>query len=175
MDIEAIEGNWTKTPITNGIRYVQTIGINSVTIHDSTPYFFLFSDIDTKDIEILQKILLVYKHRNLTVYYYETKRGWHVVSPVLIPFRRWVGLVEQLKKILPDYKFDTIRHTPRPTDGKILYHLQWNSKEKESYDFIFYLHKKFNCDIERFLENWVSTKIEWVIYNQLKVNYIRHY
>lgn len=175
MDTEVIEGNWSKTPITNGVRYIQTIGINSVTIHDSTPYFFLFSDIDTKDIEILQKILMVYKHRNLTVYYYETKKGWHVVSPVLIPLRRWVGLVEQLKKILPDYRFDTIRYTSRPTDGKILYLQQWNHLELESYDLIFYLHQKLQCDIKEFRSWWVSTKLDWSIYTQLKVNHIRHY
>lgn len=175
MDTETIEGNWSKTPRTNGVRYIQTIGINSVTIYDSTPYFFLFSDIDTKDKEILQQVLMVYKHRNLTAYYYETKKGWHVVSPVLLSIRRWVRLVEQLKKILPDYKFDTIRYTPRRTDGKILYLEQWNMKELESYDLIFYLHKIHQCDIKQFREWWVSTKINWCIYSQLKIRGIRHY
>ncbi len=175
MVIEVIEGNGMFRPVTDGIRYLQTVGINSVTMYEGNPYFFLFSDIDTKDKEILQRILMAYKHRNLTAYYYETRKGWHVVSPVLLKLRKWVGLTEQLKKILPDYKFDTIRYTPRPTDGKILYLQQWNMKEPESYDLVYQLHKKFNCDLQRFESNYVSTKLEWSIYTQLKVNNIRHY
>lgn len=175
MDTETIEGNWSKTPKTNGVRYLQTVGINSVTTYDSNPYFFLFSDIDTKDKEILQQVLQVYKHRNLTAYFYETKKGWHVVSPTLLKIRPWVGLTSQLQKILPDYKFDTIRYTPRPSDGKILYIEQWNQKLPESYDLIYQLHKKHLCDIQLIREIFVSTKLDWSIYNQLKVNNIRHY
>jgi hypothetical protein len=175
MDTEIIEGNGTFRPITNGIRYLQTVGINSVTMYDSNPYFFLFSDIDTKDTEILQRVLMVYKHRNLTAYYYETRKGWHVVSPVLLKLRKWAGLTEQLRKILPDYRFDTIRYTPRPTDGKILYLQQWNLKEPESYNLIWELHKKFMCDIQVMRECFVSTKLDWTIYNQLKCINIRHY
>lgn len=175
MDTEIIEGNGDGS-IKSGYAYsVQTIGINSVTIHDSNPYFFLFADIDTKDTQQLLEILKVYKYRNLSCYYYETTKGWHVVSPVLMSLRRWVSASNQLRSILPDYSFDTIRYTTRHTDGKILHFEDWNHKNLESYDLHYYITLKFYCGIKSINPNMVSSKLEWVTYNQLRLKKIRHY
>ena len=175
MESEIIEGNGDGR-IKTGFTYsVSTIGINSVTIHDSNPYFFLFSDIDTKDTQQLLEILKVYKYRNLSCYYYETTKGWHVISPVLMKLRKWVAACNQLRQILPNYSFDTIRFSSRYTDGKILYFENWNQKDLESYDLHYYITEKFYSPLERITENMISTKLNWTIYSQLHLKKIRHY
>jgi len=174
MVIETIEGNWSKTPITGSAYQVSTIGINAVTIHDSTPYFFLFSDIDTKEREQLREVLKVYRNRNLSCYFYETTKGWHVISTVLLKLRKWISLCNLLRPIVPDYSFDTIRYSMRSSDGKMLYFEDWNHKELESYDLHYYILQKFNCDLKHFQNHYVSSKIDWTIYNQLRLKKIRH-
>ncbi len=175
MDIESIEENWTKRPITNSVGYVPTFGINAVTIKDGNPYFFLFSDIDNKELEHLRDILKVYRYSNLSVYFYETTKGWHVLSPVLLSLRKWMGLTNVLRKLIPDYSFDTIRYTKRYTDGKKLYFESWNSRRLESYNLHYQLRYKFQYGFDRILEHWTSTKLQWCTYNQLRIIKKRHY
>lgn len=175
MDIENNQRNWNKRPISNTVGYVPTFGINAVTTIETYPYFFLFSDIDTKEVNQLKEVLKVYRHRNLSCYFYETTKGWHVVSPVLLGLRKWIGLTNQLRKIIPDYSFDTIRYTKRSTDGKTLYFEDWNSKISESYDLHYLLRNKFEVGFDRILEHWVSTKLQWCSYNQLRITKKRHY
>ncbi len=175
MDIETTEENWDKRPISNTVGNVQTFGINAVTIWDSNPYFFLFSDIDSKELEKLVKVLMVYKHKSLSVYFYETTKGWHVVSPVLLGLRKWIGLTNQLRKLLPDYSFDTIRYSKRYTDGKKLYFEEWNSRLPESYNLHYHIRYKFQYGFNEILEHWVSTKIQWSTYNQLRIIKKCHY
>lgn len=175
MDIKTTENNWNKRPITNSVGNVQTFGINAVTIKDGNPYFFLFSDIDNKELESLRQVLKVYKHRNLSIYFYETTKGWHVVSPVLLGLRKWMGLVNVLKPIMPDYLFDTIRYTKRYTDGKKLYFEDWNSLLPESYNLHYQLRYKFQYGFDKILEHWTSTELQWCTYNQLRIIKKCHY
>lgn len=169
------EKNWSKRPVTESVGNVQTFGINSVTIYDGDPYFFLFSDVDTKDMEQLRRILQVYKQNNLSCYFYETTKGWHVVSPVLLKLRKWTRLVNQLRPLVKDYSFDTIRYTRRYTDGRILYFEEWNNKNFESYDLHYLFRNKFECGFDKILENYVSTKLQWTSYNQLRITKKCHY
>lgn len=175
MDTENTERNWSKRPVSNSVGNVPTIGINAVTIRDGNPYFFLFSDIDTKELEQLKEILKVYKHRNLSVYFYETTKGWHVISPVLLGLRRWVGLTNVLRQQLPDYSFDSIRYTKRYTDGKKLYFENWNWKDPESYNLHWQLRYKFQYGFDKIERHWVSTKLQWCSYNQLRIIKKCHY
>ena len=175
MDSEKVERNWNKRLISNSVGNVQTFGINAVTIKDGNPYFFLFSDIDSKELDQLKEVLKVYKHRNLSVYFYETTKGWHVVSPVLLGLRKWIDLTNQLRKLLPDYSFDTIRYSKRYTDGKKLYFEEWNSILPESYNLHYQIRYKFECGFNRILEHWTSTELQWCTYNQLRIIKKRHY
>jgi len=175
MDSEKTERNWIKRPISNSIVYVQEFGINAVTVKDCNPYFFLFSDIDSKELEKLKEVLKVYKRNNLSVYFYETTKGWHIISPVLLGLRRWIGLTDQLRKLLPDYSFDTIRYSKRYTDGKKLYFEEWNSILHESYNLHYQIRYKFECGFDRILEHWISTKLQWCTYNQLRIIKKCHY
>jgi len=175
MESQNVEGNWSERPISNSVGNVPTFGINAVTIMGGNPYFFLFSDIDTKSTEQLKEVLKVYKHRNLTVYFYETTKGWHVVSPVLLGLRKWIGLTNQLRKLMPDYSFDTIRYTKRCTDGKKLYYESWNRKELESYNLHYQLRYKFQVGFSQILPHWTDTKLDWCTYNQLRIIKKCHY
>lgn len=175
MDIKTTKKNWSNRPISNTVGYVQTFGINSVTTKDGNPYFFLFSDIDTKESEQLKEVLKVYRRNNLSVYFYETTKGWHVLSPVLLRWRKWTSLTNQLRILLPEYSFDTLRYTKRITDGTELFFEEWNSRQLESYDLHYLIRNKFKYGFDRILEHWVSTELNWCTYNQLRIIKKRHY
>lgn len=176
---ETIEGNWSKTPISNELRYVQYVGLDSVTVRnsDSKPFFFLFIDIDTKDNETLRNALNICREKHLSVYFYETCKGWHIISPCLLTIRSWAAIRLRLDD-LQDYSGDTIRWTPRKCDGKMLHYQNWNTGHQlhqESYDLIYHLHEKFYCDIiPNKVTNVVSTSLQWNVYNQLRLNLKRH-
>ena len=176
---KVIEGNWDKTPITNESRYVQYLGLDAVTIRnsDNKPFFFLFIDVDSKNPEKLRDALNICREKRLSVYFYETCKGWHIISPCLLKIRNWTYCLMKLRKI-QDSSGDTIRWTMRKCDGKMLHYQSWNRVKRpyeESYDLIFALHEKFNCDITSDkITNCVSTKLEWNSYNQMRLNLSVH-
>ncbi len=145
----------------------ETLGLEAVTIFNEKPYFFLFSDIDSKDKDELLKVLKFYQKRHLSCYYYETTKGFHVVSPILMTFRTWLFRIRALKELVPQYSFGAIRISKRPTDGSIAYYQNWNDrKQRESYS----LHVLMN---EIFFTNNVKmvkpkkTKLNYIWYDQL--------
>ena len=175
-----IEGNGTNRPVSDEIKSIQYVGLEPVTIRNSDilPFFFLFVDIDSKDIEILRSALNIAKSHRLTVYFYETCKGWHIISPCLLNIRKWSFILKQLSG-LQEYSGDTIRWTPRKCDGKILHYHSWNTGRRafdESYDLIFKLHEKFMVDMtpDKILHA-VSTKLSWNLYYQTRLNLVRHY
>lgn len=176
---ESIEGNWNKRPISNTARYVQYVGLDSVTVRnsDQKPFFFLFIDLDSKDNERLRGVLNICRRRKLRVYFYESCKGWHVISPCLLNIRVWAGIRKELEK-LQDYSGDTIRWSPRYCDGKMLYTENWNTGKNqfnESYDLHYAILNKFQCDFDKFNDNIVSTQLQWNIYNQMRLKKIRHF
>lgn len=175
MESESTQKNWSQRPISNSVGLVPTIGINAVTIRDSQPYFFLFSDIDSTDTELLKEILKIYRYKNLSVYFYRTTKGWHVISPVLMNLRSWVSTCNKLRKIIPDYSFDSIRYDKRQSDGIILHFESWNWKNPESYDLHYLLRNKFKVGFDKIEKHYVSTKLQWCTYNQLRITKKCHY
>jgi len=145
----------------------ETLGLEAVTIFNEKPYFFLFSDIDSKDKDELLKVLKFYQKRHLSCYYYETTKGYHVVSPILMTFRTWLFRIRALKELVPQYSFGAIRISKRPTDSSTAYYQNWNDrKQKESLS----LHVLMN---EIFFTNNVKmvkpkkTKLNYIWYDQL--------
>ena len=145
----------------------ETLGLEAVTTFNEKPYFFLFSDIDTKDKDELLKVLKFYQKRHLSCYYYETTKGYHVVSPILMTFRTWLFRIRALRELVPQYSFGAIRISKRPTDGATAYYQNWNDRKfKESYS----LHVLMN---EIFFTNNVKmvkpkkTKLNYIWYDQL--------
>ena len=145
----------------------ETLGLEAVTIFNEKPYFFLFSDIDSKDTEELLKVLKFYEKWHYSCYYYETTKGFHIISPVLLTFRTWLFRIESLKKKVPEYRFGAIRISKRSSDNTTAYYQNWNNrKQKESYS----LHVLMN---EIFFTNNVKmvkpkkTKLNYIWYDQL--------
>ena len=140
----------------------ETLGLEAVTIFNEKPYFFLFSDIDSKDTEELLKVLKFYEKWHYSCYYYETTKGFHIVSPVLLTFRTWLFRIESLKKKVPEYRFGAIRISKRPTESNTAYYQNWNDRKfKESYS----LHVLMN-------EIFFTTNVKMVKPKKTKLNYI---
>ena len=140
----------------------ETLGLEAVTTFNEKPYFFLFSDIDSKDTEELLKVLKFYEKWHYSCYYYETTKGFHIVSPVLLTFRTWLFRIESLKKKVPEYRFGAIRISKRPIESATAYYQNWNSrKQKESYS----LHVLMN-------EIFFTTNVKMVKPKKTKLNYI---
>ena len=146
----------------------ETLGIEAVTTFNEKPYFFLFSDIDTKDKDELLKVLKFYQKRHLSCYYYETTKGYHVVSPILMTFRTWLFRIRALRELVPQYSFGAIRISKRPFESSIAYYQDWNDrKQKESSSFhalmseIFYVMKAIKQVKPK------KTKLNYIWYDQL--------
>ena len=69
-----------KMKSTNVIYEAEHIGLEAITVLDNKPYFFLFMELDTKDEEDLRTVLDFYRKRNLAFLWYESTKGWHVIS-----------------------------------------------------------------------------------------------
>ena len=146
----------------------ETLGLEAVTTFNEKPYFFLFSDIDTKDKDELLKVLKFYQKRHLSCYYYETTKGYHVVSPILMTFRTWLFRIRSLRELVPQYSFGAIRISKRPFESSIAYYQDWNDrKQRESSSFhalmseIFYVMKAVKQVKPK------KTKLNYIWYDQL--------
>ena len=154
----------------------ETLGLEAVTIFNEKPYFFLFSDIDSKDPEELLRVLKFYEKWHYSCYYYKTTKGYHIVSPVLLTFRTWLFRIESLKKKVPEYRFGAIRISRRPTDSSTAYYQNWNDRKfRESSSLhalmneIFFIksyHKHVRCNIVMQVKP-KKTKLNYIWYDQL--------
>ena len=145
----------------------ETLGLEAVTIFNEKPYFFLFSDIDSKDKDELLKVLKFYEKWHYSCYYYETTKGFHIVSPVLLTFRTWLFRIESLKKKVPEYRFGAIRISKRPIESSIAYYQNWNSrKQKESFSLHALMSEIFFITNVKMVKP-KKTKLNYIWYDQL--------
>ena len=145
----------------------ETLGLEAVTIFNEKPYFFLFSDIDSKDPEELLKVLKFYEKWHLSCYYYQTTKGFHIISPVLLTFRTWLFRIESLKKKVPEYRFGAIRISKRDTDSGTAYYQNWNDRKfKESYSLHVLMNEIFFTSGVKMVKP-KKTKLNYIWYNQL--------
>jgi hypothetical protein len=145
----------------------ETLGLEAVTIFNEKPYFFLFADIDSKDPEELLKVLKYYEKWNYSVYYYETTKGYHIVSPVMMTFRTWLSRIQSLKSLVTGYRFGAIRISKRSTDGSIAYFKDWNKfKKKESYSLHALMSEIFFITNVKMTRS-KKTKLNYIWYDQL--------
>ncbi len=124
------------------LRFVDYVGIGCQTSHRDHPFFFLFADVDTKDSEILRLTLQVFARWQLSFYYYETSKGWHVVSPCMMEISDWDLARKDLAKILDNfYRNLVIRVEWKKGDSRDLFWDNFNlsQKYKESHN----LHEVF--------------------------------
>jgi len=150
-------------------QWIDTMGVDAVTIFDDKPYFFLFADIDTKDTEVLLKTVTIFQRRQLSCYHYETTKGYHVVSPTMLTIREFLHHKKALDFL--DYRFDTIRLTKRSSDGSELFfnHFNKHFRRKESKTLHNLLRNLYGYSEIEPNENYVNTSLCYTQYSQLKL------
>lgn len=167
MEHEASEGTWNKRPVTDSTRRVLTVGLDAATVDPETltPYFFFFADIDTKEQETLRVVLQKLSVVGISAYFWETRKGYHVLSPALLKLRLWTSLRVGLQDKL-QYYFDTLRWSSRLTDGSILYFEDYNrGRYQESLTVHLAISEKFGTIP---VERGIDTHLTWSQYHQLE-------
>lgn len=167
MENKDSEGLWSPRPITGSTHSLFVIGLDAVTVEPKSlePYFFLFCDVDTKEPETLRAILQKLEKVGISAYFWETKKGFHVVSPALLKLRLWTSLRLGLQDRM-QYYFDTLRWSARVTDSSILYFEDYHrDKFQESLTLHQAIANKF-CTVP--LMRGVETKLTWSKYTQLE-------
>lgn len=167
MERKATEGTWTARPITGSTRQNMVVGLDAVTVEPQshTPYFFLMCDIDTKEQETLRTIIQFYAQNQLSVYFWETKKGYHTLSPALLKLRVWTRLTCDLRDKI-QYDFDTLRWSARYTDSSILYFEDYHTRRfQESLTMHQAIANKF-CTIP--VNRGIETVLTWSMYSQLE-------
>ena len=156
---------------TNVIRYVERLGIQCDTTYDNNPYFFLFVEIDTKDKNLLQSMLKRILNQRIAVLWYETNKGYHIVSPSLIGVQKWLRLVKACQEIYPNpfYLHDVIRITKKKNDGKMIF--SENADTKGIYNVSDNLVKifelKYKCKLP--FPKRVKTSITYTKYEDIEL------
>jgi hypothetical protein len=113
------------------------------------------------------KVLKYYEKWNYSVYYYETTKGYHIVSPVMMTFRTWLSRIQSLKSLVTGYRFGAIRISKRSTDGSIAYFKDWNKfKKKESYSLHALMSEIFFITNVKMTRS-KKTKLNYIWYDQL--------
>lgn len=117
MDPNESEGCLQSQNEESETRFISVLGINCITILGSIPYFFLFAELDVKNKDHKRRILKYFAKNKLSVYCYETSKGWHFISPCLLTLEQWLRIKFPLRKMLENYyEFVNIRWSKKPND-----------------------------------------------------------
>ena len=155
--------------VTNVIHETEHIGLEAVTVLDNKPYFFLFMELDTKDENDLRVVLDFYKKKNLAFLWYESTKGWHVVSPSLLTLRDWDLAKKELAELnLNYYHHLAIRIDKKRGDGQDVY---WENsikaaERKTSSSLLTIYALRFHCSFDS--PNSFKTRLNYVKYKQTR-------
>ena len=158
----------------NKLEFVEYIGLECVTTicnYDQKlhPYFFLFSDIDSHESETLMLVNQVYASASLQFYWYQTEKGWHIISPCLLELKQWDRLRLRLAKILDNYYRNlVVRIQDKGGDSSCLHWDDFNDyphKYEESSTLHKLFAKRFNVKVT---ERGVRTNLRFTKYSQLR-------
>ena len=154
--------------IKGSIRNLETKAIQAITVFDSKPFFFLFADIDKRDSKLLLKVLTIYRNNQISCYYYHTNKGYHVISPCLLTFRKWSQLTDLLRPLLEAYRFDALRISNRQ-DLKFCSFCDFNiqARFKESATLHRLIDGKFRFIPEIKITKPRETDLRFITYYQL--------
>tara|TARA_R110002020_G_scaffold99682_1_gene236248 strand:- start:473 stop:970 length:498 start_codon:yes stop_codon:yes gene_type:complete len=156
--------------LTNIVYEMDYVGIEANTIHNNIPYFFLFYELDSKNKEDLRVILDFFAKKRLAFLFYETKKGYHVVSPSLLELRRWDIMRKELKELnLNHYHNLAIRLDRKDGDSKNCVWSNWSHQYEyeNSSSLLKIFELKFNCKLS--CNDTVQTKLFYVKYSQTKI------
>ena len=156
---------------TNVVKYVERLGIQCDCVFDHTPYFFLFVEIDTKDKNLLQSMLKRILNQHIAVLWYESSKGYHIISPSMIRIQKWLRLVKACQEIYPNpfYLHDVIRISKKKNDSKMIF--SENADTKGIYNISDSLVKlfelKYKCKL--LFPNRVKTNLTHVRYEDIEL------
>ena len=156
---------------TNVIKYVERLGIQCDCVFENNPYFFLFVEIDTKDKNLLQSMLKRILNQRIAVLWLPTNKGYHIISPSLIPIQKWLRLVKACQEIYPNpfYLHDVIRITKKKNDGKMIFSENADTKGifNVSDNLVKIFELKYKCKLS--FPNRVKTNITHTKYEDIEL------
>lgn len=162
----------------NPTRLYKVVALNCVTVDDKkNPYFFLFSDIDDKDPYHLSRIIKFFAKNGLSFFWYETSKGYHVVSPCLLEIEEWIKLRKGLHLIEDGYYEGlNIRITPKNKERrKINYEMQYKDKDTKISIECMNCFKEPDCLTQVFVgPSFIHTKIQIKIYKEIEINGVQY-
>ena len=154
------------------LKFVERIGLEALTIYENHPFFFLFVEIDSKDKSILQSLIKYITNRKISVIFYESNKGYHIVSPSLLHFQEWLRVVRMCQQIYPNpfYMHDVIRISPKKNDIKecVWYNADFSEQHIVSKTFLQVFESKFNRPIP--CPNTVITALKFCNYEDLEID-----
>ena len=110
-------------------------------------------------------------NQHIAVLWYETNKGYHIVSPSLIGVQKWLRLCKASQEIYPNpfYLHDVIRISKKKNDGKIIY--SENADTKGIYNISDNLVKifedKYRCKLP--FPKKVKTKVTLTKYEDIEL------
>ena len=153
------------------VKHVERLGLEALTLYETYPSFFLFVEIDTKDKSVLQSLIKYITNKNISVIFYESNKGYHIVSPSLLHFQEWLRVVKMCQKIYPNefYMHDVIRISNKKNDSKEMtwYNADFGQVHKVSQDLLSLYESKFEMKIP--CPNTVKTKLSFTKYEDLEI------
>ena len=156
---------------TNIVKYVERLGLEAGTTYDNTPFFFLFVELDTKDKNILTSMLKRLLNIYIPLLWYPSNKGYHIISPALIPLQKWLRLCKASQEIYPNkwYMHDVIRISKKAKDVKVIYSENADTKGnyKISKDLIKILELRFECKLP--FPNMVKTPLFLTKYEDIEL------
>jgi len=145
-------------------RWFHVIGLSCCCVRGVNPYFFLFSDIDTKEKEYLRMCLKFFAKNELSCYYYHTAKGYHVISPCLLNIEQWSDMKLALGKIMRNYyEFLVLRWSNKKIKDNKLNWIDNGTKFKESITLHQAIAKRFRHTT---LNCGVKTNLQFVKYRE---------
>lgn len=154
------------------ISHVERLGLEAITTIQSRAFFFLFVEIDTKDKSVLQSLIKYITNKKISVIFYQSNKGYHIVSPSLLHFQEWLRVVKQCQKIYPNefYSHDVIRISNKKNDSKecVWYNADFGQVHKVSQDLLSLYESKFERKIP--CPNTVKTKLQFTKYEDLEID-----
>ena len=156
------------------VKHVERLGLEALTLYETHPSFFLFVEIDTKDKSVLQSLIKYITNKNISVIFYESNKGWHIVSPSLLHFQEWLRVVKMCQKIYPNefYMHDVIRISNKKNDSIVMtwYNADFGQVHKVSQDLLLLYESKFERKIP--CPNTVKTKLSFTKYEDLEIEIV---
>jgi hypothetical protein len=153
------------------IKHVERLGLEAVTSVNGIPSFFLFVEIDTKDQAVLQSLIKYITNKRISVIFYQSNKGWHIVSPSLLHFQEWLRVVKVCQQIYPNsfYHHDVIRISNKKNDSKecVWYNADFGETHQVSETLLKVYESKFERKIP--CPNTVKTKLSFTKYEDLEI------